>query len=332
MTRRSRLLEFLRRGARDVLHQYALVVVLGVVVAFFAILRPDTFPTSQNASTIASTQAVIALLALAATLPLVVGHFDVSVAYQLGLSQALCAGLQVKSGLPAGLAAVIAVSACIAVGAVNGTLVAKFRLPSFIATLAVGTLVLGLTELYSKDQTIFGALPTSFTGLGRNTLAGIPLPFVYVVVSGVVLWVGLEYTSWGRSCYATGGNERAAHLAGVRTSRAIMTSFLLAGLLSGLSGVLSVSVLGASSPTVGLGELLPAFAAAFLGATAVRPGRFNPLGTLIAVYTLAVGITGLEMLGAAFYVQQLFNGAALIIALSLSAFVAHRSSGRAGSS
>jgi ribose transport system permease protein len=312
-------------AVRWVFARYALIVVLGVIVAFFSALKPETFATSQNASTIASTQAVIALVALAATLPLIVGHFDVSIGYQLGLSQALCAGLQINSGLPAGLAAVVAIAACVAVGAVNGLVVTRFRLPSFITTLAVGTLVLGLTQLYSKDETISGTLSTTFTDLGRNSLLGIPLPFVYVVVAAALLWIGLEYTAWGRSCYATGGAVRAARLAGVRTDRAVMSSFLLGGALCGAAGVLSVMILGASSPTVGLGELLPAFAAAFLGATAIRAGRFNPLGTIIAVYTLAAGITGLQMLGAAFYVQQLFNGAALLVALSLSAYVAHRS-------
>lgn len=315
---------------RDVTHRYGLVLVFAGIVILFTVLRPEIYPTWQNARTIGSTQAVIALLALAAMLPLVVGQFDVSVGYQLGLSQSLCAGLQIKGGASAGVAAAVAIAACLVVGSVNGLLVARFRLPSFIATLAVGTVVLGLTELYSNDETISGPLPDAFTNLGRNSLAGVPLPFIYVLVATAALWLTLEYTAWGRACYATGGGERAAELAGVRTTRAIVSSFLGASLLSGLAGVLSVMILGASSPTVGLGLLLPAFAAAFLGATAIRPGRFNPAGTLIAVYMLAAGITGLQMLGAASYVEQLFNGGALIVALSLSAFVSHRAGRTAG--
>lgn len=323
--RRALSVEVPRELGRALLQRYSLVLVFALIVGVFSILRPDTFPTSQNASTIASTQAVVALVALAALLPLVVGHFDVSVAYQLGLAQTLCAGLQIKHGVPAAPAALAAVAACVVVGGINGLVVACARLPSFIATLAVGTVVLGLTQLYSDDQTISGPLPTSFTDLGRNAVAGVPLPFVYVVVLAAAVWGAHEYTSWGRSCYATGGNPRAAQLAGVRTTRAAITSFVLAGVLCGIAGVLSVTILGASAPTVGLGELLPAFAATFLGATVIRPGRFNALGTIIAVYMLAAGVTGLQMMGAAFYVQQLFNGGALIIALSLSAFVAYRS-------
>jgi ribose transport system permease protein len=317
-----------RRGAREIAgeitNKYGLVGVFGVVILLFSILRPETFPTTENAQTIASTQAVVALLALAAVMPLVVGHFDVSIGFQLGLSQTLTAGLVIKDGWPAGQAALVAVLACVLVGVVNGMLVTRLRLPSFIATLGVGTVVLGLTQLYGNDETISGPLPTSFTDIGRGEFIGLPLPFVYVAIAAVVLWLAFEYTPWGRAGHATGGNPRAALLAGIRTDRVTLQCFVGAGLLAGLSGVLSVMVLGASAPTVGLGELLPAYAAAFLGATAIRPGRFNAFGTILAVYLLAAGITGLQMMGAQFYVQQLFNGGALLVALTLSSLAGNR--------
>jgi ribose transport system permease protein len=309
-------------GAKDLVQRYGLLGVFALVVIGFSIVKPDTFPTIDNAQTIASTQAVIAMLALAAMLPLIVGHFDVSIGFQLGASQTLCAGLQINDGWSAGTAALVAVGVCVLIGAVNGLLVTRVRLSSFIATLAVGTVVLGLTQLYGNDETISGPLPATFTDIGRDAILGIPLPFVYVIVAMAVLWIVLEYTPWGRECHATGGNPRAALLAGVRTDSVTFWSFVFAGLLSGLAGVLSVMILGASAPTVGLGELLPAFAAAFLGATAIRPGRFNAIGVVVAIYLLAAGITGLQMLGAAFYVQQLFNGGALLIAITLSALTA----------
>lgn len=309
----------------DLVNRYGLIGVFALIVVLFSVLKPDTFPTADNAQSIASTQAVVALLALAAMMPLIVGHFDVSIGFQLGLSQTLCAGLIIQSHWSALLACVVAVASCVVVGVINGFLVARVRLPSFIATLGVGTLVLGLTQLYGKDETISGALPDSFTSLGRNLFAGVPLPFWYVVILAVVLWLAFEYTFWGRECHATGGNPRAALLAGVRTDRVTFQCFVFAGLISGLAGVLSVTILGASAPTVGLGSLLPAYAAAFLGATAIRPGRFNAVGTVLAIYLLAAGITGLQMLGAHFYVEQLFNGGALLIALILSAYAAARS-------
>jgi ribose transport system permease protein len=313
--------------AADLTNRYGLLVLFVLVAALFSLLKPETFPTLENAQTIASTQAVIALLALAAIPPLIAGQFDVSIGFQLGLSQTLCAGLMIKNGWPAFPAAAAGVGSGVAVGLANGLLVTRLRLNSFIATLGVGTVVLGLTQLYGRDETISGALPSSFSALGQDKVLEIPLPFLYVVVVAVILWLAMEYTSWGRECHATGGNPRAALLAGVRTDRVTLQCFVLAGLLSGIAGVVSVTVLGASAPTVGLGALLPAYAAAFLGATAFRPGRFNSLGTLVGIYLLATGVTGLQSLGAQFYVEQLFYGGALLIALCASALVERRRGG-----
>jgi ribose transport system permease protein len=306
----------------DLTNRYAIVAVFVAIVAVFSLINPDTYPTVANAQTIGSTQAVVALLALAAMLPLVVGQFDVSIGFQLGLAQAICAGLVIKHAVPAAFAALVAIAACAVVGLVNGLLVTKVRLNSFIATLGVGTLVLGITEVLSNDENISGPLPSVFNAIGNDSLLGIPLPVIYVIVAGGLLWVALEYTTWGRECHATGGNARAALLAGVRTGRVTIHCFVLTGVLSGGAGVLSVSILGGSAPTVGLGELLPAFAGAFLGATAIRPGRFNAIGTVLAIYLLAAGITGLQQMGAAFYVSQLFNGGALLLAVTLSALAA----------
>ncbi|CAA9273173.1 MAG: Ribose ABC transport system, permease protein RbsC [uncultured Arthrobacter sp.] len=312
---------------RSVMYKYALVAVLLAVIGLFSTVNPDVFPTFANAQTIASTQSTIALLALAAMLPLIVGHIDISIGFQFGLAQGLCAYLIVNMGTSAILAVGAVLAVGLLVGLLNGVLVAKVKLDSFIVTLAVGILVLGATQWLTGDVTISGQMPAWFLSLGRANVAGIPLPFIYVVLACAALWLTLEYTAWGRSCYATGGNPRAALLAGVRTERVTIQAFLLAGLLSAISGCLSVMILGASSPTIGLGALLPAFAGAFLGATSIRPGRYNAIGTLIAVYLVAVGITGLQQLGAASYVQQLFNGGALLIAVALARFAATRRSG-----
>jgi ribose transport system permease protein len=297
--------------------KYALLVVFAAIVALFSALNPEVFATGANAQTIASTQATVALLALAAMLPLIVGQFDISVGYQFGLAQGLAAHLIINEGLPAGAAVLIVLAAGATIGLTNGLLVAKLQLNSFVATLGVGILVLGLTQWLTQDVTINGPLPTWFTDLGRDEVLGVPLPFLYVLAACALLWLALEYTPWGRECYATGGNDRAALLAGVRTQRRTVQVFVAAALLAALSGCLSVMILGASSPTVGLGSLLPAFAGAFLGATSIRPGRFNAIGTLIAVYLVATGITGLQQQGAEPFVQQLFNGAALLIAVTL---------------
>lgn len=307
-----------------VLSRYGLLVVLVAICATFSILNPDTFMTLDNAKTIASTQAVLAVVALGAMVPLVTGQLDLSLGFVVGLAQALCAGLIIKEGMPAGLAIVVVLGAGAAIGMVNGLLVVRLRMDSFIATLGTGMLVFGATEWYSGNVVIYGDLPRSFLDIGQGQLGPVPLPFVYVLGCCAVLWVALEYTAWGRSCYATGGNPKAARLAGVRVDRVTMQAFMLSGLLGGAAGVLSVTVLGSATPGVGLNYLLPAFAGAFLGATSIRPGRFNAIGTVIGIYVIAVGITGLQQLGAAFYTTELFNGAALLVAVALSATAARR--------
>lgn len=303
--------------ARSAVSRYSLVVVLLAVSLLFAALDPTVFATVANARTIGSTNATIALLALAAMLPLAVGQFDISVGFQFGLAQGLCAGLLVEHdvGGATTVAAVLAVG--LLIGLANGLLVALAGLDSFIATLAVGILVLGATQWFTGSVTISGTLPGWMLDAGRGSVAGVPAPVVYVVVAAGLLWAAMEYTTWGRHVYATGGNARAARLAGVPVRRITVQAFVGTGLLCAVAGILSVSVLGASSPVVGLGALLPAFAGAFLGATSIRPGRYNAFGTVVAVYLVAVGITGLRQQGADPYVEQLFYGLALLLAVVL---------------
>jgi ribose transport system permease protein len=308
-----------RMGAR-----YGLLVVWALLIVVFAVLNTDVFLRPLTAQTIASTKAVVAILALAALVPLVVGQFDLSVASQFGLAQALCAGLIVKQGLPAWLALLVVLVVGGVFGVANGLLVAVVRINAFVTTLATGTLAVGLTQLYTGGGQIIGAFPGAFTDAGRSSAAGIPLPFVYVLVIVLALWGLLEYTRWGRRAFAVGGSPRASLLSGINVRRMTITSFVLAGVISGFAGILQVMILGAASPEVGGQFLLPAFAGVFLGAAVLRPGRFNAWGTLIAVYFLATGITGLQQLGAAFYIEQFFNGCALLIAVAIAQFSAQR--------
>ncbi|MBN9552798.1 MAG: ABC transporter permease, partial [Alphaproteobacteria bacterium] len=284
---------------------------LGVVLAF-SLALPKTFPTLINAQTIASTNAVLALLALGAIPTLVAGQFDLSIGFQLALAQSLCAGLIIYAGLPPLVAVALTLAAGLTLGAINGWLVAYCGLNAFITTLATGIVIQGATQWYTDGASIFGAIPGAFLGFGRATLLGVPLPCIYVIFAGCVLWFAYEHTSWGRRTFAIGGNARAAELIGIPTQRMTLQAFMLGSLLSALAGVLSTAILGSANPNIGVNFLLPAFAAVFLGAAPLGPGRFNSWGTIFAVYTLAAVIAGLQQLGAAFYVEQLFNDGALL--------------------
>ncbi len=171
---------------------------------------------------------------------------------------------------------------------------------------------------------ITGPAANWFFNLGRGQIAGIPLPFVYLAVIAAILFVLLELTVWGRKTYAVGANPTAAKLSGIAANRQIRHSFTIAGFLCALAGCISMMSLGGSSPVIGFGSLLPAFAAALLGATCFRPGRYNVAGTVVAVYVIGVGITGLQQLGAQAYIQDVFNGGALLIAIIISTITRRR--------
>lgn len=307
-----------------ILGQYGLAVVLLAVLLLFSLLRPDTFLTESNLRMIASTNAVLALLALAAIAPLVCGQFDLSIGFTLSISQALVIGLVVHQGLDPAIAMLLALATGLLIGVLNGLLVAYGGLNAFITTLATGILVQGITQWYTKGESLFGQVPAWFLALGRQDIGPLPAPLVYVLAIAALLWLAYEHTAWGRRNLAIGGNAQAARFCGIDVPRLTLGSFALAGFLAALAGVLSASILGSANPNIGANYLLSAFAAVFLGATCIRPGRFNAPGTLLAVYTLAVGIAGLQQLGADFYVEQLFNGAALLLALGLSHWSARR--------
>jgi ribose transport system permease protein len=189
-----------------------------------------------------------------------------------------------------------------------------------VTTLASGTVMGGLVIWYTGGAPIYQGVPESLTRLARGYLFGVPLPVVYVVLVAAVLWFVLGRLPVGRRLYAVGGNRKAAQLSGIAADRILIATFVGSGLLAAISGV----VPGGESA-----YLLPAFAGAFLGATAIEPGRFNPIGTVLAAYALSVAVSGLQQLGAPFWVQPVFNGAILIIAVGLSGYAARVKATRA---
>jgi ribose transport system permease protein len=140
-----------------------------------------------------------------------------------------------------------------------------------------------------------------------------------MLVLAAVIYIVIEYLPVGRYLYASGGNPLAARLAGVRVDRIVFGSLVASSLVAGFAGVVLAARIGTASPDIGPSYLLPAFSAVFLGSTQIKPGRVNVLGTLIAIYLLATGVKGLQLAGAPSYTNNLFNGAALIIAVALAA-------------
>lgn len=297
--------------------------VMAIVIVFFSIVLPETFPTTTTLKGVANDQAITAILALALIIPLAAGVYDLSIAGMLGFSVMLTAYFQDK-GWPVLVAILIALVAGILVGAFNGFVVVRLHVNSFIATLGMSSVLLAGAAWVSGGRAISTGFNETFLKASRSDLLGIPLPVWYLLVIAAILYFVMEYRPVGRYLYATGGNPDAARLAGVRTDRIVWGSLIAAGLLAALAGVILIAKLGIADPNVGSPYLLPAFSAAFLGATQFRNGRVNVLGTLLAVYLLAVGVKGLQLSGAALYVTDLFNGVALIVAVALAANTARK--------
>lgn len=303
---------------------HGLLVLLLVLIGVFSLLRPDTFPTSVNFQAITSARAVVALLALAVMIPLAANEFDLSVGYTVGLGHILAVGLQVRSHLPWQAAALLVILVGAGVGAINGTLVTRFRISSFIATLGSGTFVYGVSQWYTGGEQIVGRrFPSGFLFLSES-IGPVPVALILVLAVAVALWITCEYMVPGRFLYVIGSNRRAADLIGIPSARYKFSAFVASGTLTGMAGVMLGSELRVGQSTVGADFLLPAFAGALLGATSVTPGRVNVWGTLLAVSVLAVAVSGLQHLGAAFYVEPLFNGAMLVLAVGLAEYARRR--------
>lgn len=307
-------LSWLRQWDPVRLSGLALPALLAAFVVIFSITRTDTFLTVANFRTIGSSQAVLGVLAIAALLPLIVGQFDLSVAGNLGLGVIVTTGLTGNVGLPTPVAIVLALITCAFVGLVNGVLVARFEVNAFVATLATGTVLGGLVDWVTGGTAIVQNIPGSLLKLGEANVVGVPVTVIYLLVVAALAYYVLRFTPAGRYLYAIGGSREAARLAGIKVPRLTLLTFVTAGLLAGVAGVMEAAVLGSGSPTVGPEFLLPAFAACFLGATAIRPGTFNVVGTVIAVYTIATGTTGLELMGTPTYIEPIFSGVVLVVA------------------
>jgi len=312
---RSRLLE-----------RIALPIAWVGVIVVFSILRPDTFLSSANAASMLSSQSGLLVLALAIIVPLTAGDYDLSLASTAGLAAMLIAVLNVQKQWPILLAVLFALAVAVLVGFVNGAVVILFRVDSMIVTLGMATFLAGIVLWISGSATIGGISDGLVNLVVGSQFLGVPLNFYYGLALCILLAYVMEYTPIGLRLLIVGRGRDVARLSGIRVSAVRWGALVIAAVMAALAGVLSAGTSGSADPSSVTTLLLPAFAAAFLGATTISPGRFTAWGCLVAVYFLVTGITGLQLLGAQTFVQDLFYGAALIVAVALSQLSRRRSS------
>jgi ribose transport system permease protein len=303
-----------------ILPSYGLVILTVALIVLFSVLLPATFPTMLNLRAILSDKAIIALLSLAAMIPMVAGRIDLTVGYGIVIWHILAISLQTMYGLPWPMAVAIVLCLGILVGVLNGLLVEVAKIDSFIATLGTGTILYALALWHTGGRQMVGVLPDAFYAINGTFVFGLPITAYYVLAITIALWIVLDYTPVGRYLYAIGANQRAAELNGIPTRKFVVGAFVASGLLTAFAGVLLASKLRIGQASVGLEFLLPALVGAFLGSTTIKPGRVNVWGTIVGVAILAVGIAGIQQFGGSFWVEPLFNGATLLIAIGIAGY------------
>jgi len=309
-----------RRQLLRYAEQYGLLVVLIFAFVVFSLLLPQTFATEGNMRAMINSQAIILLLALAETFPLRSGEFDLSIAGVMTAAGAITAILTVNGfGLPVALLTVALLG--LVVGLINGLLVVRVGINSFIVTLGISTALGGLAFAITGSR-IIPNIPADVLALSRTQILGFPLVVWIGWVFVVVLWYLYERTPLGRFLLFVGGSRESARLAGLRVDRIRIGAFITCSMIAALTGVLFAGSVGQLDPSVAGQFLLQPFAAVFLGATAITVGRFNALGTIIALYLLTIFVTGLQLLGADPWVSNVFNGVALVLAVTFARLAA----------
>jgi len=311
-----------RLNVRTAFARYGALLGLLAMLVVFSALKPGVFPTYRNALSILSQISLLGIIAGGVTTVLVMGDFDLSIG-----AHATFAGLLVAGLFPImhpALAIGITLLTGIGIGLVNGILIAHIRISAFVGTLAMSTMLTGMSYWYTKGATLFKGIPQGFIGLARNTFLSIPI--LVWIMTGVlaVLHVLLNHTELGRRMYAVGGNPEAARYSGIRIPMQRITGFMISGFCASLTGILLVARLSSAQPRAGDGFLMDAFAAVFLGAATAKLGQFHVPGTLMGALIIGVALNGMTIIGVPFYFQYIFQGGILALAVAASGILRRR--------
>jgi ribose transport system permease protein len=303
---------------------YAVVLITILLGVIFTFTNSSTFPTTLNFQIVSGSNAVTLLLALG-TLPVLIGgDFDLSIGYMLELGTVGMAQLVGDDHVALVPAIIIILALGALVGLINGILVARVGISSFIATIGVGSVLEGISLEITNGRTLINGIPNSFLNFSQDNTLGVPNVVFLALVVCVIFWVACEHTPYGRKLLAIGLSRRSADLLGMRVANIRILAFVIAGFTSALAGILELGRTGSATSGIGPSFLLPAVAACFLGATTIKVGRFNVVGTVVAVILVGIGVSGLELNGVPNWVEPVFDGVVLVLAVGTSRLAARR--------
>ncbi|RHW42889.1 ABC transporter permease [Neobacillus notoginsengisoli] len=293
---------------------YGTIIAGVAIIVIFSILSPGSFATIDNLINITRQISFLVIIGVGATLVMAVKEFDLSIGAMASLGGVIAAKMA-ASGLPLVLCLLVPVIAGFVIGFMNGAIVTKFKVLSFVTTLAMGTILGGFTFWFTGGSTIFENIPDSFKFIGQTNVGGIPMLSIIMFAIVLVFWYIMSQMSFGRRIYAVGGNEKASMISGINIKGFKNIAFALCGMLAALTGALLASRLGSAHPTGGNGFFLNAYAAVFLGMTIVKNGVPNILGTLFGAAIIGIMANGLTILEIPTFLQDVITGMIIIAAL-----------------
>ena len=309
---------------------YILLALIVIIVAF-AIVGPDgRFLSLTNLQSIGRNSAGLMLLAVGLTFVLGAGHIDLSVGANLVLSSVVSATLILKlagsdadvaaGNYPhAGAAIAIGVVAALVtgtvVGLINGLLITRLRVSSFVVTLGTMGIAIGAAQVVTNGSNVPNLPPTLQSGIGLKTFALVPLPLVVSLVAGAIGIALISQTAFGRQALAIGSASGAARRAGVNVDRITVTVFALSGLLAGAAGVLDLTRFGTTALSGHETDMLQALSAVIIGGTSLFGGRASVAGSVIATFIPTVLLAGFVMVGVPPFYQGIAIGVVLILAV-----------------
>ncbi|MHB1468069.1 MAG: ABC transporter permease [Solirubrobacteraceae bacterium] len=289
-----------------------------VLIVVFSIASPSIFFTAGTAKEVLNQYSITGLVGLALVLPLAAGLYDLSVGATAGLTGIVTAWMLANVSTSVPLAVIVGLAAAVAMGLINSFVVLGMGVDSFIGTLATSSIYTAIAVAVSGQQPISQNVNGAFSNdIALKNIGGVTIPVLYMIVVLLILAYVLEKSIFGRHAYAIGFDREVARLGGVRVRATQAITLVACSVVAGVAGISEAAVLGAGSPESGPNYLLPGFAAAFLGATQFRHGRFNPWGVVVAVLLLGTGDVGLLTLGAPSWSPDVFEGVMLIAAVGL---------------
>jgi ribose transport system permease protein len=298
----------------------SVIYLLVLIAVGFALWIPETWLVWNTHRFYLNNEAIRAIVAIGLIVPLAAGVFDLSIGGMISASAVTMAWGMETQGWPWPVAMALSLTIGLVIGLINGWLVVKIRIDSFIATLGMSSILGAYSVWLAKGQSILTS-NDSFSGLTGVALAGFKWTFVYLVILSLIVWYTLEHTAVGRYLFASGGGREAARLAGVQVDRYVAGSLVVSAVVASIAGVLFTSNFSSVQGSVGPPYLLPSFAAAFFGSTQFKD-RFNVAGTLMAVFVLAAGVKGFQLAGwgKEGWLDDLFFGLALVAAVGFTTF------------